>query len=122
VNTFKVRIVRAAKGVYWYSDKVGQVFEVTNHNTLDCRCTGPDINGEPAENFFINKTDCVIVEDERKEIMTEFFEITAAVGRIQSEAFQEGLKMGREENAARIKGLVKALKVAIKVIKEAEAL
>ena len=28
MNTFKVRITGAAKGVYWYSDKVGKVFQV----------------------------------------------------------------------------------------------
>ena len=66
MNTIKVRVVKTglAKRDWWYYDKDGQVFDVTHFDSTDYQCMGSDINGRPAENFYIAKTDCVIVEDE----------------------------------------------------------
>ena len=60
MNTFKVRIVRAAKGVYWYSDKVGKVFQVKASINKGFFTTVGVRMG-----LLIMVSDCVIVEDFR---------------------------------------------------------
>jgi hypothetical protein len=66
-DTFKVRITGARFGSYWYADKIGEVFKVVNYGGVDYQCQGGKIEGEPAEDFYIDKSDCEIVEDTMEE-------------------------------------------------------
>jgi len=61
-DTFKVRVVKAGSKSYWYANKIGHVFDV-NSCSSGYRCAGADIDGRNAHSFYIDESDCVIVED-----------------------------------------------------------
>ena len=58
-DKFKVRITGAANGVYWYSDKVGEVFQVKASINKGFFTTVGVRMG-----LLIMASDCEIVEDE----------------------------------------------------------
>lgn len=55
----KVKVLKSAKSIYWYSDKIGRVFNVEN-------CPGEDYIVQDTEhiNSGLLKTDCIEVPDE----------------------------------------------------------
>ena len=54
----KIKIIKSSDPFFWYSDKIGQVFEVKNSET-DSECY--DVINSEQEGFEILKSDCHIV-------------------------------------------------------------
>ena len=68
MKTFKVRVTGADRKSYWYADRIDQIFDVKGtREDRGYQCVGEDIEGERAEDHYIDKSDCVIVEDNMKE-------------------------------------------------------
>jgi len=59
-DTFKVRVFKAGSKAYWYADKIGEEFSVTVDSDIDFLT----ITAGSKTGGYIDKSDCVIVEDE----------------------------------------------------------
>ena len=64
----KVKIIQATYNDYWYSEHIGEEFNVEESNTVDYIIT--DINSEYNHNYILRE-DCKIINEEKEEIIKE---------------------------------------------------
>lgn len=67
----KVKIIKAGKPIYWYSDKVGMIYDVKEDAIFSSyECTGEPNGTNPNCIRCIDVDDCVVIDDNYDRQMT----------------------------------------------------